>query len=57
VLGQKARGPYRRLEIGRWMHEQLHLPMPLMQRPPIFEERWNAQGQTMRNVLFPQAAE
>lgn len=57
VLGQKAQGPYRRLEISRWMHEELHLPMPLMQRPPVLEERWEAHGQTMRNVLFPEAEE
>ena len=57
VLGQKAVGPYRRLEIGRWMHEELHLPLPLMQRPPVLEERWEAQGQTIRNILFPAAAE
>lgn len=56
VLGQKAQGPYRRLAISRWMHEELHLPTPLMQRPPVLEERWEVQGQTMRNVLFPEAA-
>jgi hypothetical protein len=32
VLGQKARGPYRRLGLGRSMHEELGLPVPLMQR-------------------------
>ena len=57
VLGQKAGGPYRRLEIGRWTHEELHLPVPLMQRPPILEERWEAQGQAMRDILFPEATE
>jgi hypothetical protein len=56
MLGQKAAGPYRRLEISRWMHEELHLPLPLMERPPVLEERWEAQGQTMRNILFPGAA-
>jgi hypothetical protein len=39
------------------MHEELHLPVPLMQRPPILEERWETQGQTMRNILFPDADE
>ena len=57
VLGQKAQGPYRRLEIGRWMNEELHLPTPLMQRPPVLEERWEALGQMMRDVLFAEAAE
>ena len=57
MLGQKAAGLYRRLEIARWMHEELHLPVPLSQRPPILEARWEAQGQMMRNILFPDAGE
>ena len=57
VLAQKARGPYRRLDLARWMHEDLHLPMPLMQRPPGLEERWEAQGISMRNILFPAAGD
>jgi hypothetical protein len=56
VLRQKAHGAYRRLEIARWMHEERHLPLPLMQRPPVVVERWEAQGQTMRDILFPGAA-
>jgi hypothetical protein len=39
------------------MHEELHLPLPLTQRPPVVVERWEAQGQTMRDILFPGAAE
>jgi hypothetical protein len=57
VLGQKARGPYRRLGLGRFMHEELHLPVPLMQRPPVLEERWEALGREMKRVLFPDEVE
>jgi len=57
VLGQKAAGPYRRLGLGRFMHEELHLPVPLTQRPPVLEERWQALGEEMTRVLFPEAAQ
>jgi hypothetical protein len=57
VLGQKAAGPYRRLELGRFLHEELHLPLPLLQRPPVLEERWEALGGEMRRVLFPDAVD
>jgi hypothetical protein len=57
VLGQKAAGPYRRLGLGRFMHEELHLPVPLMQRPPVLEERWQALSDEMTRVLFPDKAQ
>jgi hypothetical protein len=57
VLGQKAAGPYRRLGFTRFMHEELHLPVPLMQRPPVLEERWQALGAEMKRVLFPENAQ
>ncbi len=57
VLGQKARGPYLRLGLGRFMHEELRLPVPLMQRPPALEERWEALGREMTRVLFPDQVE
>lgn len=53
VLQQKAAGAYRRLGLARFMHEELHLPFPLMQRPPLLEERWVTLGERMRTVLFP----
>jgi hypothetical protein len=56
ILGQKARGPYRRLQLSRWMHEELHLPVPLMQRPPVLEARWEVLGQMMSAILFPGSA-
>jgi hypothetical protein len=56
VLNQKAQGPYRRLDLSRWMIEELHLPQPLLQRPPIIEERWETLGDTMRRILFPGAS-
>jgi hypothetical protein len=55
VLRQKAEGAYRRLGLARFMHEELHLPLPLMQRPPVLEERWTRLGETMKGVLFPDA--
>lgn len=57
VLAEKAQGPYRRLDISRWMHEALRLPIPLVQRPRVLEERWDALGQSMRAILFPEAVE
>jgi hypothetical protein len=56
VLRQKAAGAYRRLGLNRFMHEELHLPLPLLQRPPVLEERWTSLGETMKGVLFPGAA-
>ena len=55
VLRQKAEGAYDRLGLARFMHEELHLPLPLMQRPPVLEERWKRLGETMKGVLFPAA--
>jgi hypothetical protein len=57
VIGQKADGPYRRLGLARFMHEELHLPVPLMQRPPVLEERWETLGREMTRVLFPDETE
>jgi hypothetical protein len=37
------------------MHEELHLPLPLLQRPPVLEERWNGLGESMKEILFPGA--
>jgi hypothetical protein len=55
VLRQKAAGAYRRLGLSRFMHEELHLPLPLLQRPPVLEERWTNLGETMKGVLLPGA--
>jgi hypothetical protein len=55
VLRQKATGAYRRLGLARFMHEELHLPVPLMQRPPVLEERWTTLGETMKAIHFPDA--
>ena len=57
VLDGKAQGPYRRLELARWMREVLHLPAPLKQRPPILEERWEEIGRMVRDVLLIEATE
>ena len=57
VLGEKTAGPYRRLGLGRFMHGQLHLPLPLTKRPPILEERWDALGRARKRVLFAEAAD
>lgn len=49
VLGRKAEGPYARLELGRFVTEDLHLPNTV--RPPIVEERWRDAGQRTRQTL------
>lgn len=56
VLGKKARSLYRCLGLTRFMHEELHLAVPLLQRPPVLEERWHALGEAMRTVIFPDEA-
>jgi hypothetical protein len=57
VLAQKAGGAYRRLGLSRFMHEELHMSLPLMQRPPVLEERWEGLGREMTRVLFPDEVE
>lgn len=50
VLDQKARGLFRRLEITRFIVDELHLD-PASLRLPIIEERYRALWQEMREVL------
>jgi hypothetical protein len=51
ILARKSAGPYRRLEISRFMIEQLHMAPPLTTRPPVLNERWDALAAEMRTVL------
>jgi len=55
VLGRKSAGPFRRLGLARFMHEELHLAVPLMQRPPVLEQRWTALGEQAQAIHFPDA--
>jgi hypothetical protein len=51
ILTQKSTGPYRRLELSRLLVDELHMEPPLVMRPPIMNERWEALGQEMRTVF------
>jgi hypothetical protein len=49
VLRAKNDGPYRRLEISRFITDELHLPLTV--RPAVLEERWQALTEEMHAVL------
>jgi hypothetical protein len=49
VLGRKASGPYRRLEIGRFAADELHVDATI--RLPVIEERYSTLWQEMLEVL------
>lgn len=51
ILARKNAGLYRRLEISRFMTDELHLSLPLMERPPVLNERWDRLGEEMRAVF------
>jgi hypothetical protein len=51
LLARKNAGPYRRLEISRFMTDELHMQPPLRTRPSVLNERWEALGAEMRAVF------
>jgi hypothetical protein len=51
VLASKNAGLYRRLEISRFMTDELHMAPPLTTRPPVLNERWETLGAEMRAVF------
>jgi hypothetical protein len=51
ILARKSAGPYRRLELSRFVVDELHLQAPLTTRPPVLNERWEALGEEMRAVF------
>ncbi len=51
VLRRKNDGPYRYLGLSRFAVDELHLPVPLVTRPPAMNERWDALAAEMYEVL------
>jgi hypothetical protein len=51
VLREKNAGPYRHLGLSRFAVEELHLPVPLLARPPVMNERWETLAAEMYEIL------